>query len=140
MIDSSVIHKDFIAALLGEASITGLLYDATEVRETFYQSKEFHYPNIRLAILSNDPYPERDQCDHSRVNVAVRCYTEEESSGTCQELAAAVVAFLHRKDFTGTGWRGVIRLITQTNPSIVRTSLWRTELLFGANVYPTTAS
>lgn len=140
MITNDIIHKDLIALIAGETSITSKLASASEVRETFYQSKSFRYPNVRLAVLSNDPYWEREQCDHARVNFAVRCYTEVESSGTCQELAAAVINFLHRKFITGTGWKGVIRLVTSTNPTIVRTSIWRMELLFAVSTYPTTAS
>ncbi len=138
MITNDVFQKDLIALLNAEASITTLLDANESARESFYQSKEIAYPQMRVSVLSNTPFHSREQCDHSNMAFAIRCFAEDSSSGTCQELAAAVVDFLHRKFITGTGWRGWSRLSTVTGPATIREHLWRVEAMFSINLYPTT--
>lgn len=139
IITNDTLQIDLIALLLAEASITGLLGDASDVREHNYMAKNFKYPNVRIGIILNEPYLERDQCTHSRAMFAVRCYTEDSSSGSCQELAAAVVDFLHKKFITGTGWKGKSYLVSMGGPETIRDELWRVENMFTMNLYPTSA-
>ena len=139
MITNDIIQIDLIALLNGEASITNLLDTDENVREAYFQSKEIAYPEVRVSIMSNDPYNNRDQCVHGSVLFAIRCFAEDSSSGTCQVLAAAVANFLHKKFITGTGWTGWSRLSSLTGPATVREHLWRVETMFTMNVYPTTA-
>jgi len=136
---NDVIQIDLMALLNGEATITDLLDADEKVREAYFQSKDIAYPQVRVSIMSNDPYNDRDQCEHSSVLFAIRCFAEDSSSGTCQVLGAAVTNFLHKKFITGTGWKGWSRLSSLTGPATIREHLWRVEAMFSMNVYPTTA-
>jgi len=136
---NDVLQQDLMALLNGETTITDLLGTDENVREAYFQSKEIAYPQIRVSIMSNDPYNNRDQCEHSNLLFAIRCFAEDSSSGPCQVLAATVVRFMHKKFVTGTGWKGWARLSTLTGPATIREHLWRVEAMFNMNVYPTTA-
>ena len=136
MITNDIIQIDLIALLKLSGTVVDLLGTDEEVREAYYQSKEIAYPNIRVSIMTEEPRLESEQCDLSRCTFIVRCYAEDSSSGSCQELAAAVVNYLHKKFISGTGWSGTIRLVTLSGPATIREHLWRVEPMFSVNVYP----
>ena len=141
MIDNAVIQADLITALKAEATITDLLTSSAEIREANFMGADFGYPAIRVRIESNSPVNQADPCDHSELTFTVFCYTEEASSLTCQQLAAAVNDFLHRKHFTGTGY--VIRRLRSgglSGPSPVGRNIWMVMCPYGGTVRPTTAS
>ena len=137
MITSDIIQKDLITSLKLAVDVTDKLGPDEEVREAYYQSKEIAYPNVRVSILTEEPRLESEQCDLSRCTFIVRCYAEDSSSGSCQELAAAVVKYLHKKFISGTGWKGIVRLVTLSGPATILEHLWRVEPMFAVNVYPT---
>lgn len=137
MITNDIVQQDLIASLKLAGDVTSKLGTDEEVREAYYQSKDIAYPNIRVSILTEEPRLESEQCDHSRCTFLVRCYAEDSSSGSCQELAAAVVNYLHKKFINGTGWKGTVRLVTLSGPATIREHLWRVEPMFNVNVYPT---
>jgi len=137
MITNDIIQQDLIASLKLAGDVVALFGTDEEVREAYYQSKEIRYPNIRVSIMTEEPRLESEQCDLSRCTFTVRCYAEDSSSGSCQELAAAVVNYLHKRFISGTGWNGTVRLITLSGPATIREHLWRVEPMFSVNVYPT---
>lgn len=136
MITNDTLQVDLIASLKASLTVVALLGTDEEVREAYYQSKEIAYPNIRLSIMTAEPRLASEECDLSRCTFLVRCYTEDSSSGGCQELAAAVVDYLHKKFIAGTGWNGTSRLVTLSGPATIREHLWRVEAMFSVNVYP----
>lgn len=139
MITNDIIQIDLIALLNGETTITDLLGTDEAAREAFFQSKEITYPQIRVSVMGNDPYNNREQCDHSSFVFTIRCFAEDSSSGPCQVLGAAVTNFMHRKFIAGTGWKGWSRLSSLTGPATIREHLWRVEAMFRMNIYPTSA-
>lgn len=141
MIDSAQIQIDLIAALKAEATIINLLQSSAEIREAFYMGADFGYPAIRVKIDNHSPINSADPCDHSVVSFSILCYTEEASSLTCQQLAAVVNDFLHRKHFTGTGY--VIRRIRSAGLSgagAIGRNIWMVTCAYAGTVRPTTAS
>lgn len=137
MITNDIIQQDLIASLKLAGDVISKLGADEEVREAYYQSKEIAYPNIRVSIMTAEPRLESEQCDLSRCTFIVRCYAEDSSSGSCQELAAAVVDYLHKRFINGTDWKGTVRLVTLSGPATIREHLWRVEPMFNVNVYPT---
>ncbi|MHA2135896.1 MAG: hypothetical protein ACW99J_18720 [Candidatus Thorarchaeota archaeon] len=141
MIDNAQIQTDVVAAIKAESTITSLLHSSAEVREANFMGADFRYPTIRVRIDNHSPINNIDPCDHSVVSFSILCYTEEASSLTCQQLAAAVNDFLHRKHFTGTGY--VIRRIRSAGLSgagAVGQNIWMVNCAFAGTVRPTTAS
>jgi hypothetical protein len=141
MIDNAIIQADLIAAIKAETTITSLLSTAAEIREASFMGADFAYPAVRVRIENNSPVNQADPCDHSELTFTVFCFTEEASSLTCQQLAAAVNNFFHRKYLTGTGY--VICRIRSgglSGPSPIGAETWMNMCQYGGTVRPTTAS
>lgn len=139
MIDSQMIQIDLVADLKSAAAITAFLNGASQIKESQYQGRDFSYPAVRLQMLTNRPFTEREQCDHSEINFAIRAYSEAASSKECGQIANAILDRYHRKNFAGTGYNAWFYLVSQGQPELMRDGLWRIENLFRGNVYPTTA-
>lgn len=142
MIDNRVIQTDFITYLKGQATLSALLAGGTnaEVREDQYQGTVFSYPAIRVAVLSQDPIVEREQCDHARLTLTIRCFAEGASSRPADNLAGVVNSILHRHQMQGTGWYAWIRSTSLIGAIRLQERLWRSEAMFAGVVYPRTAS
>lgn len=140
MIANEVLQADLLADLLAYTTLTALLASAAEVREDQYQGTKFAYPAVRLAILQQTPISERENCDHARLALAVRCYAEEASSKLADTIAGVVNGRWHRRNFHGTGWYTWLRSEGLVSAIRVSERLWRAEALFGGVVYPTVAS
>lgn len=141
MIDNAQIQIDLIAAIKSEATITDLLHSIAEVREANFMGADFRYPTIRARIDNHSPIISADPCDHSVVSFSILCYAEDASSLVCQQVAAAVNNFFHRKHLTGTGY--VIRRIRSAGlggAGAVGRNIWMVNCAFAGSVRPTTAS
>jgi len=140
MIDTAQIQIDLVAALKAETTITTLLHSSAEVREASFMGADFRYPTIRIRIDNHSPINNADPCDHSTLAFSILCYAEDASSLVCQQLAAAVNDFLHRKHFTGTGY--VIRRIRSAGLSgagPIGQQTWMVTCAFAGTIRPTTA-
>jgi len=138
MIDNAQIQEDLVSLLKGEMTITNLLASANEVREANFMGADFSYPTIRVKVENSSPFDSADPCDHSSVVFSVLCYTEEASSKTCQNLAAAVNDYLHRKFITGTGY--IIARLRSSGlggAGAIDQNTWMVRCGFVGNVRPT---
>lgn len=141
MIDNAQIQEDLVALLKAETSITDLLASTNEVREANFMGADFRYPTLRVKIENNSPFDSADPCDHSSVVFTILCYTEQASSKTCQDLAAAVNSFLHRRFVNGTGYKiPRIRSSGLSGAGPIAQNTWMVRCGFVGNVRPTTAS
>jgi hypothetical protein len=141
VIDNRVIQRDLVAWLKLQAALSALLAGGTnnEVREDQYQGTVFGYPAVRVNIITQDPIPERERCDHTRLTGSVRCYAEGASSRPADNLAGVVNGLLHRLNFHGTGWYSWFRTTGLVGAILVSSDkLWRSEVMFAGVVYPTT--
>jgi hypothetical protein len=139
LISNDVIQADLIASLKSHGTLTTLLNaGATGVKEDQYQGKNIGFPALRVNLIDQRPYNDREQCTHSILNFSIRCYAEGASSLKADQVAGVVVAYLHRKELEGTGWYGFIRTINTNGAIHVTEDLWVTEAFFQANVYPGT--
>ena len=139
MIPNQVIQADFVAYLKGQVSLTSLLYDATEVREDQYQGTIFHYPAVRVALGTQIPITDREQCDLARLTFSTRAYAEGGSSKMADTIAGVLHDLLHRRQFNGTGWYAWF--YGAGLDSAIRTGekLWRSEASFQGVIYPSNA-
>lgn len=141
MIDNSQIQEDLVTLLKAEASVTDLLASGSEVREANFMGADFSYPTLRVKIENNSPFDNVDPCDHSSVIFSIICYSEEASSKSCQDLAAAVNSFLHRRFITGTGYK-IPRLRSSglSGAGAIDQNTWMVRCGFVGNVRPSVAS
>lgn len=138
MIGNAQIQEDLVALLKAESTIIDLLASASEVREANFMGADFRYPTIRVKIESNSPFDSADPCDHSSVVFSILCYAEEASSKSCQDLAAAVNTFLHRRFITGTGYKiPRLRSSALSGASAIDQNTWMVRCGFVGNVRPT---
>lgn len=139
MISNQVIQADFVAYLKGQVTLTALLYDATEVREDQYQGTIFNYPNVRVALGTQIPLTNMEQCDLARLTFSIRAYTESGSSKTADTIAGIVHGLFHRRQFNGTGWYAWFYGAGLDSAARMGEKLWRAEASFQGVIYPSNA-
>jgi hypothetical protein len=137
MIANNVIQADLVAFLRAQVSLTSLLYDATEVREDQYQGTIFNYPSVRVALGTQIPLTDKEQCDHARLTFSIRAYAEGGSSKQADVIAGVVNTLLHRKQFAGTGWYSWFYGAGLDSAMRTGEKLWRAEVSFQGVIYPT---
>ncbi|HDZ25461.1 hypothetical protein LCGC14_1274950 [marine sediment metagenome] len=138
MIGNAQIQEDLVTLLKAELSVTSLLASSAEVREASFMGGDFSYPTLRIKVENNSPFDNADPCDHASVVFSILCYSEEASSKSCQDLAAAVNNFLHRRFITGTGYK-IPRLRSSGlgGPGPIDQNTWMVRCGFVGNVRPT---
>jgi len=104
-----------------------------EVRELDYQGDTFLYPNIRVDSGTEEPTDD-GVCHDLTSTVAFRvyCFSEENSSMECSELAMLVYNALNGSKFTGTGFSVATRAVAGSIPKPTRATdrVWRTIVPF----------
>jgi len=136
VIAPNVIQADIVADAKSAATITALLASASEVRESEYQGADWHYPTIRVAIISHFPITGPEPCDLAALTLAFRAYTEGGSSKANSVILGAINNRYHRKIFEAATWICFMRSAGLTSPTRVAEKLWRGEALFEGTIYP----
>lgn len=137
MIDNRLIQKALVAKLKDTAAVTAIC-TADEIREGQWQGKEFKYPNVRVALGTQIPLINWDQCAQARASLAIHIYSEKRSSQQADQLAYEVNVALHKKswDETSDSFR-VHRIRSVGLNSAIRMTdrVWRAQALFNVDVH-----
>lgn len=138
MIGNDVIQADIVALLKGDSTITDLLASASEVREANYMGPDWNYPTLRVAIDTQTPRVDSQECDHSILNFRILVFSDKPSSLEAQQIATAVNNFFHNRHVTGTGYF-MRRVVSAglSGPTPAGEFRWFVQCQFRANVYPT---
>lgn len=106
MIRNDLIQAGLITKLKANSALTSFLTIAgapDDIREAWFQGREYLYPNIRVD-LGTQTEKGNPPC-FSGLPFTIYCHSENNSSQEANELAGLVNDALIRKVFTGSGWR-----------------------------------
>lgn len=91
------VQTALLAYLKAQTSITSLLANSGQIKETQWQGEDYSYPAIRVG---NDVLPSKDGCSPDGVEGSVFIFSEQKSSKQCSQVASEVSKVLHRLSFT----------------------------------------
>lgn len=91
------VQAAMIAYLKSKSAITSLLPSSSEIRESFWQSTDFSYPNVRVCV---DFMPSINGCGPDKADVTIENFSEEKSSREAELLSAAESKLLHKHPFS----------------------------------------
>lgn len=91
------VQAAMIAYLKSKSAITSLLPSSSEIRESFWQSTDFSYPNVRVCV---DFMPSINGCGPDKADVTIENFSEEKSSREAELLSAAESKILHKHPFS----------------------------------------
>ena len=114
-----------VSLLVTEDNLTG----TSEIREDQWQGTEFYYPNIRVRMISNNPYGESDQCNASTFSVSIMAFSQEASSQEADKIAGIISTSLHAKSFIQGSVSMFLRTINLIPAVRSDTLTWRAECL-----------
>jgi len=133
MISVNDVQAAFISSLKSDPLITGALGN-TDIREDWFQGKEFVYPNLRVDVgdlLLGSSVP-CEKVNFSSVTIWV--YSEKDSSFQANDIAALMAAKYHEHNFTVSGviYRTTVTRIVTAKRIDERT--WRAGVILGGGV------
>lgn len=109
MISDDLIQAAVIDKLQADAPLVAWLTNlgvSDEIREAFWQGREFSYPNVRVQVGTQLPggngpcYTTTGQTPFT-----ITCYSEADSSRQADQLAGLVEAALLGRHIAGSGFR-----------------------------------
>lgn len=105
---------------------------ADEIREDYWQAKDFKYPNVRVVVGLLTPYG-LSECSlkWSEVLFSVQAFSVENSSQQCGHLIGLVVDALFGKGVQTSTWRTQkIELQNLTGPVRASEDVWQSQANF----------
>jgi hypothetical protein len=135
MIGPDEAQDGIIAKLKADANLTAWLTNlsvSAEIREAFWQAKEFKYPCVRVSIGVCTPYG-GDTCElvKSEIQFQVQAFSVEASSKQCGHLIGLVVKALFGKYIQTTTWKTQrVQLLQMTGPVQEVVDLWQSAAQF----------
>jgi len=100
MANGEMVQASWIGYLKSKTSITSLLQNAGQVKETQWQGDEFSYPAIRVSV---DYSPSVLGCGPDDIDVTIEIFSEQKSSKEAAHIAAVIQGILQKKPFTFLG-------------------------------------
>jgi len=140
MVEPELIQKDVLAKLKTfQIYFTGI---TLHFAETQTQDDDFNYPAVRVMIINQIPVGNgTDRLKLSRVNFAVRVYSEKRSDYEANTVAGVIEKRLFNRQINGTDLSGnasyrLDRIDSSELKSAVRLAdrLWMSEIFFNSNV------
>jgi len=98
---SETFKASWIASLQSHPEVTSLVASG-EIREWEYQSTEWTYPAVRIAL---DFKPSVNGCGPDDADLEIYCYSAQKSSKESVHLASVIQQLYHKKNFTKLGVR-----------------------------------
>jgi hypothetical protein len=138
MIDNEDIQETIIARLKADATLVALLTNggANEIREDQWQGRDFAYPCIRVDIVRQTPLLDMGPCEWSRLDFIIQCFSEKDSSLEVMQISSAIKASLHKKHFSGTGFRFFLCKVTSLDgPKRTGERVWRSPVVCQSDLY-----
>ena len=133
MISVNDVQYAFIQSLKSDPMITGALGN-NDIREDWFQGKEFAYPNLRVDVGDLTPVPAQPCEVMNFSNVTIWVYSEKDSSEQANDIAAIVANKYHTHNFTQNGkvYRATVSRIIAAKRTDERT--WRAGVMVGGGV------
>ena len=130
------VQAAIIQKLKADTGVTSLV-TGTEIREAFWQSRDFNYPNLRIQVLNDLPIganPCRNE--NGEVSFTVYSYTTEDSSLQCLRVMQKVKEALSGGFLLSSSFRsGEIRRVRDILPIREQSRVWRAQTLFVVNIF-----
>lgn len=133
MISVNDVQAAFVQSLKSDPLITGALSN-NDIREDFFQGKDFVYPNLRVDVGDLIPVPAQP-CDVINFsNVTIWVYGELDSSYKVNDIAALIANKYHEHNFTTSGhtYRTTVTRIVAAKRTDERT--WRAGVILSGGV------
>jgi len=130
MISNDRIQAGLISYLKSKTVLTNKLTacgsGGDEIREDNWKGREFSYPVVRVAMLSNTS---SDKCEYSEFTCAIMVFSEKASSKEADEISGIISTILHNKGFTSNSI-AFSTVVTNLVPSMAQSErVWRSEIL-----------
>lgn len=109
-------REAWIADLKSKPTLVALVGE--EIRETEYQSTDWAYPNIRVAVAFK---PSINRCGPDDGDVELEVYSAEKSSKQATDIASEIYSLYHGKPFEAYGVRFstvIVREVSKPDRSI----------------------
>ena len=92
----------WIASLKSKSTLTSLLLipGSDEIREEQYQSTQFQYPAVRVAV---DFRPSINRCGPDDGDIEIEVFSAEKSSKQAAHIASVIYQLYHGHPFTSAG-------------------------------------
>ena len=106
----------WIASLKSHLTLVALVGD--EIREVEYQSTDWNYPAVRVALEFR---PSINRCGPDDANVEIDVYSEQKSSKQATHIASLIYSLYHGVPFEINGIRFstvIVREVTKPDRSI----------------------
>jgi len=133
MISVNDVQAAFVQSLKSDPLITGALGN-NDIREDFWQDKNFVYPNLRVDVGDLTPVQAQpcEVMDFS--NVTIWVFSEKDSSYQANDIAAIVANKYHTHNFTQNSkvYRTTVSRIIAAKRTDERT--WRAGVMMGGGV------
>jgi hypothetical protein len=119
------VQTDLVSYLKTLTAVTAIV-SADEIREESWKGTEFAYPNIRVGMRSLLP---DDACQKSEFTVSLLCYTENDSSRICNQIAGLLAGYFINVSRTISGTQYVGMKSSNVIPAIpAERNTWRAEV------------
>jgi hypothetical protein len=102
-----------------------------EVREDFWQGREFTYPNIRIRLISNTPAD--PECNLHSVTLSFMVFSEDPSSQEADEIAGIINNTLHGRSFQSNNISVSMRTTSLVPAIRSDNNTWRAETIMTAS-------
>lgn len=128
MITNTEQREAWVQYLKSQATVTNLLFDPTEIRESSWKGEIFTYPNIRVRAINVIPHI-NPACAQTVGNIALEIFSEEKSSKQADEIAGVIANFLHGKKFTASGIKFWAIVVTDLVAAVAESDVvWKAEI------------
>ncbi len=118
------VQAAWVAYLKSQITLTSLLANNSQVKESQWQGEIFSYPAVRVSV---DFFPSINGCI-PRANVFISIFSEQKSSDEASTIAGVIQNLVHRKPFTSAGvtsFMVIVQEVTHPERSIFA---WQSEI------------
>jgi hypothetical protein len=129
-IDNEKFKTAIISELKSRTVVTSLFSSALAIREVQWQGDDFEYPNVRVRVISNEPFG--NTCYHN-LQVGIQVYSEEKSSKEAEHISGIIAKDLHDNNCFAQNNIALILRLTNIVPALrLDERTWMSEILLTA--------
>lgn len=126
MRDTVEIKSAMLSYLKSQISVTSLLLNSKEIRESQWQGTDFSYPAIRISV---DLFPSINGCGLDRADFVIETFVEEKSSLSADALSSSLYRLLHKHPFASLGVKFPIVVVSKISKPIRTTyGTWKSDV------------
>jgi len=118
------VQASWIAYLKSKPTLTSLLANNSQVKESQWQGEIFSYPAVRISV---DFFPSINGCI-PRANVFISVFSEEKSSDQASTIAGVIQNLVHRKPFESVGVKSFMVIVQEVTHPERSIFAWQSDI------------